>query len=155
MRLTSVASAIGACVVLVIACGGDDSNNSVPPDGGTSGSPDHAGQSCTAAAQCYRTLDAGTIHGQVQCLDRVQGGYCTHLCETDADCCAVPGECLTDYPQVCAPYENQPDMRCFLSCEDDLLDGLSGDDYCDRYAYPGFTCHSTGGGSANRKICGP
>jgi hypothetical protein len=114
------------------------------------------GMPCEVATDCYPDVeDLGDLRGEAECLDKVEGGYCTHLCEADDDCCAIEGECNSDYPQVCAPYENQPDKRCFLSCEDDLLGGLSGDDYCDRYAYPGFGCRSTGGGSENRKVCVP
>ena len=28
------------------------------------------------------------------------GGYCTHLCQQDADCCAAPGECVEQIAQV-------------------------------------------------------
>jgi hypothetical protein len=41
-------------------------------------------------------------------------------------------------------------MMCFLSCED------VGDDdngYCHEHASAAFNCRSTGGGSANRKVC--
>jgi hypothetical protein len=115
------------------------------------------GMPCEVATDCYPDVeDLGDLHGEAECLDKVEGGYCTHLCETDDDCCAIEGECLGDFPQVCGPYENQPDKRCFLSCEDEnLIDGLSADEYCDRYAYPGFGCRSTGGGTENRKVCVP
>ncbi len=117
---------------------------------------EYVGMPCEAPSDCYPDVaDLDDLRGEVECLDKIEGGYCTHLCTTDTDCCAIEGECLSDFPQVCAPFENQPDMRCFLSCEDDLLDGLDADEYCDRYAFPGFGCRSTGGGSANRKVCVP
>jgi hypothetical protein len=46
-------------------------------------------------------------------------------------------------------------MYCFLSCEDRLLGGLDPNVYCATYAYAGFNCRSTGGGSLNRKVCTP
>lgn len=117
---------------------------------------EYAGQPCEVPGDCYpEVADLATLQGEVECLDKIEGGYCTHLCVTDDDCCAVEGECIGDFPQVCGPFENQADKRCFLSCEDENLDGLSGDEYCDRYAYPGFGCRSTGGGSENRKVCVP
>ena len=118
--------------------------------------PEYVGLPCDAPSECYPDVaDHTQLQGEVECLDKIEGGYCTHLCETDADCCAIEGECKGDFPQVCGPFENQPEKRCFLSCEDDLLDGLDADEYCDRYAFPGFGCRSTGGGSENRKVCVP
>lgn len=121
------------------------------------GDVEYAGQPCESPDDCYpEVADLSELRGEVECLDKVSGGYCTHLCQTDADCCAVEGECNSDFPQVCGPFENQPDMRCFLSCEDEnLVDGLTGDEYCQTYAHPDFGCRSTGGGSANRKVCVP
>ena len=92
------------------------------------------------------------------CLDRVPGGYCTHICSVDTDCCAVPGECRTSYPQVCSPFESAPDKYCFLSCEDrDLADAgvVDADTFCATYAWVGFKCRSSGGGTQNRKVCTP
>jgi len=99
-------------------------------------------------------------------MDRVPGGYCTHECQTDADCCAVPGECLTDLPQVCAPFESTGKMYCFLSCEDAdirahetelFTDGapLDANVFCEKRVGPSFSCRSTGGGAKNRMICSP
>jgi hypothetical protein len=117
--------------------------------------PEHVGQPCDVVDDCYPDLkDRDALAGEIECLTKVPGGYCTHLCESDDDCCAVPGECVGDYPQVCAPFEDQPDKRCFLSCEGDLR-GYSPDDYCRTYAHPDFNCRSTGGGAQNRKVCVP
>lgn len=133
----------------LIAC----SNSNQP------GPVENAGTSCTTASQCYPTLDAGALKGAVDCLTKVSGGYCTHLCTSDADCCAVPGECRTGFAQVCAPFESTGQMRCFLSCEakDIAASGTGVDDstYCRNYASAAFGCRSTGGGSANRKVCLP
>jgi len=139
--------AVGFAVV-PFACGGDDA----PPGG------EQTGQSCTSAAQCFPdTHDAALHGGPAVCMDRVPGGYCTHICTTDADCCAVPGECRTGYPQVCAPFESTGMKYCFLSCES--VPGDAGvtdtDAFCHAYANKAFGCRSTGGGSENRKVCVP
>jgi hypothetical protein len=155
MRLSAIAIAFGVSLTLVIACGDDDS----PPP--SSATPEHAGQSCTAPAQCYAGVDGGSIRGEVQCLTRVPGGYCTHLCESDADCCAVPGECKSGLKQVCSPFESTGQKMCFLSCEAGDLrpapDGGTLDDnaFCVTYATTGFSCRSSGGGRQNRKVCVP
>lgn len=120
-----------------------------------SSSTDLAGQPCAAASDCYAGLDATQIKGAVQCLDKVPGGYCTHLCETDSDCCAVSGECPNGHAEVCAPFESTGMMMCFLSCEKADLGGLDEASYCGQYAGDAFGCRSTGGGSKNRKICAP
>lgn len=140
-----------AFVVALAACSNSSNNNAAPIE--------NAGTSCTAPAQCYPGLDAGALKGSVECLTKVTGGYCTHLCTSDADCCAVPGECKSGFKQVCAPFESTGQMRCFLSCEakDITASGAGVDDstYCHTYANAGFGCRSTGGGSANRKVCLP
>ena len=46
-------------------------------------------------------------------------------------------------------------MMCFLSCEDIDIGDLEADAYCDEYGGRGFICRSTGGGSANRRVCVP
>jgi hypothetical protein len=117
--------------------------------------PENAGQPCEAPADCYVDVDPAELSGAIECLDRVEGGYCTHLCEVDEDCCAVPGECLAGYPQVCAPFENSTEKRCFLSCEADVIGELEESEYCRENAFSDFSCRSTGGGSENRKICSP
>jgi hypothetical protein len=88
----------------------------------------------------------------------VQGGYCTHLCAADTDCCAVPDECQTGFPQVCSPFQSTGKNYCFLSCEDSDVQSAGLTDasqYCQTYASAAFTCRSTGGGANNRKVCAP
>ncbi len=119
---------------------------------------ENAGQPCAGPADCYENVNHDELAGEVVCVDKVEYGYCTHDCESDADCCAVPGECRTDVLQVCSPFENTSIKRCFLSCEDaDLAPGYEGDAdrYCSEYMFTGWTCASSGGGSENRKICKP
>ncbi len=120
------------------ACGDDDESS------------DRVGSACTAADQCYRDLDR-MVAGAAVCLDRVEGGYCSHQCRSDGDCCAVEGECPNGEEQVCGPFESTGQMLCFLSCEGQQ----DGDAYCASYAHEGFTCRSTGGGAKNRKVCIP
>ena len=102
--------------------------------------------------------DKTQIVGEVACLTKVTGGYCTHLCAQDGDCCAAPGECTTGHPEVCSPFENQPEKYCFLSCEQADVSAAGMTDstaYCQKYASSSFGCRSTGGGAQNRKICAP
>jgi hypothetical protein len=142
----SVSVALG----LLAACGDDDDN------GG--GGPTDTGQACNAASQCYPKVEDGALSGEALCLDRVEGGYCTHLCVEDNDCCAAPGECMYDYAQVCSPFESGDDKYCFLTCEDAdvaLTDAVDGEEYCQRFANVAFHCRSSGGGSENRKVCVP
>jgi hypothetical protein len=119
----------------------------------------NTGSACTAAAQCYPSVDAGIIQGTVTCLTKYPGGYCTHTCQTDANCCAVGGECRAGFKEVCSTFENQPTTYCFLSCEPaDIAAAPNGgttnpDDYCKKFAGAGLTCRSTGGGNP-RKFCG-
>ncbi len=120
------------------ACGEDDDRD------------DGVGSSCTSADQCYLDLDEKVV-GAAVCLDRVQGGYCSHQCQSDGDCCAVEGECPNGKEQVCGPFESAGQMLCFLGCESQK----DGDAYCASYAGEGFTCRSTGGGATNRKVCVP
>ena len=114
-----------------------------------------AGSACDVPSECYPDADHETLSGDIVCLADVPGGYCTHLCGTDADCCAADGECPTDHPQVCAPFQSTGMMMCFLSCEDSVLDGADGTAYCEDNAHTSFGCRSTGGGSQNRKVCVP
>lgn len=133
-------------------------------------SPEPTGQACKTASDCFPGIDAGALSGPVECLTKVQDGYCTHECTTDADCCKVAGECRTDLKQVCAPFENTGRKVCFLSCEPGdirlpgdggttLADGApafaDGNAFCQKEANPDFICRSTGGGSKNRKVCVP
>lgn len=149
LRALVVFAAVSA---LIAAC--SDNNSNAPP-------VENAGSSCTAAAQCYPNLDAGALKGAVQCLTKVTGGYCTHLCTTDSDCCAVPGECSHNFRQVCAPFESTGQMMCFLSCEaaditaEDPAYSSNDTGFCQAYANAAFGCRSTGGGAKNRKVCLP
>ncbi len=122
---------------LLVACGDDDDDSGV-------------GSSCSVPEQCYATLSE-EVQGDPVCLTRVEGGYCTHECGSDADCCAVTGECPNGKEQVCGPFESTGMQMCFLSCEGQE----DGDAYCNQWAHRGFICRSTGGGSKNRKVCVP
>jgi hypothetical protein len=136
-------------ILLGVGCGSDNKPASVA----------NTGQSCTTAAQCYPGVDAQTLHGGVAvCMPEFSNGYCTHHCATDADCCALPGECAANIVEVCGPFESTGEMYCFLSCEDAAVAAMNMTDsnaYCQRYANPDFLCRSTGGGSQNRKVCVP
>jgi hypothetical protein len=148
-----------AAGVVITSCGGSDNGAAPPPDTGRGS--ENTGQTCATVADCFPGIEAGALMGAVQCLDRVTGGYCTHLCQTDADCCAVPGECKSGFKQVCSPFENQGQKMCILSCEQADLhaspDGGVLDDtaYCQTYASSEFICRSSGGGAENRKVCVP
>jgi hypothetical protein len=132
---------------LLPACGNDDEPG-----------PTNTGQSCSAVDQCYAGVEEGELLGDAVCLDRVEGGYCTHHCTQDSDCCAAAGECVGDHAEVCGPFESTDDMYCFLSCEEADVDAAQvadADSYCQRYASAAFHCRSTGGGAKNRKVCMP
>ncbi len=125
---------------------------------GPGGGGEFASSPCEGPADCYPDVDHAQLRGDVVCIDKVEYGYCTHNCQTDADCCAVPGECRTNIQQVCSPFENMSQKRCFLSCEAaDLPGDYKGeaDRFCSDYMFAGWTCASSGGGSENRKICKP
>ena len=117
------------------------------------GLDDQTGESCVAPSDCYADVAPGEIQGDVQCLDRVDGGYCTHLCSDDNDCCAADGECDTNDVQVCGPFESTNMMMCFISCDDADISG-DPEEHCQGY-HPDFICRSTGGGNMNRKVCVP
>jgi hypothetical protein len=183
-RFALVSLLVSAAYVGVVACGDDEA---APVGDGTDGaadtsvtdtsidtsavdgrSPEYTGSACAVASECYGDLpDAAALKGAPVCIDKVSGGYCTHKCQADTDCCAIPGECRTGLKQVCAPFENTGDKYCFLSCEgadisaasdagaSDAGAGAGGDDYCHANATSEFGCRSTGGGSANRKVCLP
>jgi hypothetical protein len=146
---------------LVAAC--DDDDKDEDPNNRERESPEQTGKACEVVADCYPGVDHADLSGEVVCLDRVREGYCTHVCETDDDCCAADGECDTELRQVCSPFESTGMRMCFLSCEGTDLrtaDGVaSGDvdeqEFCQREASVDFICRSSGGGSANRKICVP
>ena len=139
-------AAVGVVVAMAVgwAChGGDDS-----------GRGDNTGMACDVVDDCYPDVDdLDALMGDPVCLDRVPEGYCTHTCTTDADCCAVAGECDTDLPEVCAPFESTGMMMCFLSCEAEQVGDGDPDRYCHDFASTGFGCRSTGGGTDNRKVC--
>ena len=120
----------------------------------SSGGTERAGQPCQVTADCYKGLKTPP-RGDVVCLTRVTGGYCTHLCTADTECCAVEGECRTDLPQVCAPFESTNQQLCFLSCGASVLGGKDGSSYCDQNAHQAFICRSTGGGAQNKQVCTP
>jgi hypothetical protein len=155
-----VAIVVLAPAISIVACGEDETRHD---DSSSTG--EHVGQSCAVPDDCYPDVDhpdAGTdagadagggIRGTVTCLTKVTGGYCTHTCVDDSDCCAVDGECKTGHPQVCSPFENQPQKYCFLSCEDNIVGTTDPNTYCHDFANIEFGCRSTGGGSQNRKIC--
>lgn len=155
MKTTRSTVGMALAAVIALACSKEDDTGN-GDDGG--GSPDQAGQACEVAEDCYPDVDHAELAGEVRCLERVRDGYCTHLCEGDEDCCAVEGECKTDLPQVCSPFESANEMMCFLSCEPSDVQAANADDeqaYCQEYASPDFMCRSSGGGSDNRKICVP
>jgi hypothetical protein len=150
-RVAALLTGLGLGVVG--ACSGGTTNvGSVGPQ---------TGQACSMAAQCYAGVDAATLHGQPTCLTQLQNGYCSHTCLSDSDCCAVAGECPLGFREVCASFESSGQMYCFLSCASSDIasasDGAATDPsaYCQHFASASFTCRSTGGGSANRKFCGP
>jgi hypothetical protein len=114
---------------------------------------DNVGAACEAPGECFPEVEVREeIQGEIVCLGDVPGGYCTHLCQTDDDCCAVEGECENGLPQVCAPFQSTGMMMCFLTCEH-VTDDAEG--YCEQEAHPSFGCRSTGGGSMNRRVCVP
>jgi len=147
------AAGVSAMLGVAVACSGG--GGSV---GGGSATP--AGQSCSSASQCYSGLDASALHGQVTCLTQLQGGYCTHTCQSAADCCAIPGECA-GYQEVCAPLQSAASTYCFVACSSSAIAAFPNagttdpNTFCQRWADASFTCRSTGGGSNNMKFCGP
>ena len=170
MNLTFRRSAVlVSSLALVVACGTSSSGgsgNTTPVD---SGIVTNTGSTCSSASQCYPGFDggvgeAGTIAGTVVCLTQLQDGYCSHTCNSDSDCCSVPGECTPGVKEICAPLESTAQTYCFLSCETADIPADGGTDdagvidanlYCARFANPTFTCRSTGGGANNKKFCGP
>jgi hypothetical protein len=163
--------------LLSTSCGKSDEG--ADPGGASSGSggsgviqPGETGSVCETASDCFPDVAAagasGALQGEAMCLERVRGGYCTHTCQEDTDCCAVSGECTGSHPQVCSPFESTDVKMCFLTCEEaDIAavgaggaGGASGNvdsdqAYCQRFAGSSFICRSSGGGKENRKICVP
>ncbi len=147
-------------VLLGVGCSSDDPGGSGTngTHGTDGGSPDLVGSVCEAPSDCYPGVDPASLAGEIECLDRVREGYCTHQCMADEDCCAVEGECISPLPQVCSPFESADAMMCFLSCEDeDVMAGGAEDPavFCQNEVGPDFICRSSGGGANNRKICVP
>jgi hypothetical protein len=157
--MTALLVGLGVC--LAAACGSDDEGD--PNDGSPPDRPEDTGAACEFVDDCYPDVEPGAIVGDVECLDRVRDGYCTHTCQDDTECCAVEGECDDRMKQVCSPFENSTVTRCFVSCESDDLYGPPEDpdaavdeqEFCQREASPDFICRSSGGGTDNRKICVP
>jgi hypothetical protein len=136
-------------ISLVVLTSSACSSTSAPP----------AGHSCATASDCYSGIDAGALSGQVMCLP-LQGGYCSHTCTMDSDCCKVAGECPGGIKEVCAPLESKPQTYCFVSCDAaDIVPTADGgtdpNAFCRSVAGAGFQCRSTGGGTNNKKFCGP
>lgn len=187
-RSVFVVLAVGSAYVAFVGCGDEETPSSQTTDAGQesstvdtykppvdaaldSRSPEYTGSACKAPADCYGDIDAAALHGGAAvCIEKVTNGYCTHECQTDDDCCAVPGECRTGLKQVCASFENTDKKYCFLSCEEadiasatdagasdaGVLDGgFDGNQYCVKNTSAEFGCRSTGGGSNNRKACLP
>lgn len=158
---TSTSTDSGGTESDATSSGGSQSTSS--GSGGTGGTlSEQTGSSCETADDCYPQIADGELAGEALCLDRIEGGYCTHECEQDTDCCSVEGECDDAFAQVCSPFENTGLMLCFLSCEEEDISGgaagasgLSADDFCRANAGDGFICRSTGGGADNRRVCVP
>jgi hypothetical protein len=138
---------VSVCLAAAAACGDDDAEDT--------------GAACAVPDDCYDDVideDRDMITGEIECLDRVEGGYCTHQCETDDDCCLVEGECddSSDARVICSPFENESGIkRCFLACEAEDIGDFEESDYCHEFAHEEFGCRSSGGGSENRKVCVP
>jgi hypothetical protein len=159
MTRTPILITFALSAFLYAGCGDDDDGANSGPQGAGARPADNVGSTCTSAAACYPGIDRVKLAGEVQCLDRVDDGYCTHTCETDEDCCAVDGECKTDFDQVCSPFESAGTKMCFLGCEGRDVErwNVDGDEneYCQRLVSPDFICRASGGGSENRKVCVP
>ena len=143
------------------SCGddGEEGDGGSGGGGNTPNRPDETGAACEVADDCYPDVADGELSGEAVCIDRVRDGYCTHTCEMDSDCCAAEGECDSGLHEVCSPFESMEGMHCFVSCEDEDVQGATDvtdeGDYCQKKASPDFVCRSSGGGSTNRKICVP
>lgn len=148
---------LGGALLAAGGCGDDGAASSGGPTGNEH-RPDETGAICEVAEDCYPGVADGDLLGDALCMDRVRGGYCTHTCEQDEDCCAAEGECKTDLPQVCSPFESTGMNMCFLSCEAETVaqtDAADDNEFCQRHVHPAFICRSSGGGASNRKICMP
>ncbi|MBI2893581.1 MAG: hypothetical protein HYY06_08505 [Deltaproteobacteria bacterium] len=139
-------SLLAALMVSLWGCGDDDDSS------GT-------GQTCEVAEDCYRSV-AGDVPGDPNCFTNVEGGYCSHTCTSDEECCSLEGECdfggRGSLEEVCAPFEAFAGTYCFLSCEDDVLQLLPEDQrdtYCEDISSD-LHCRATGGGDP-RRVCLP
>jgi hypothetical protein len=131
-------------LIPLAACGDDDQDT---------------GEACSVPDDCYEDVtdeNRDMIAGEIECLQNVEGGYCTHQCETDDDCCTVDGECDRDHRVICSPFENESGIkRCFLACEAEDIGDLEETEFCQEFADEDFGCRSSGGGVENRKVCVP
>jgi hypothetical protein len=77
---------------LALACGkSDDSDGGgTAPLGAGDRPPEQTGSICEENSDCFPGVAEGGLQGDPLCLTRVRDGYCTHTCEVDDDCCAVP-----------------------------------------------------------------
>jgi hypothetical protein len=157
MKKASILALVVSGFFLAAGCGDDDDDD----DGNDR--PELTGAMCEVPDDCFKTLEErrDELIGDIQCLDRVRDGYCTHTCTADADCCAVEGECKTYVNQICSPFESTDVTMCFISCEDEDLrsaDGTTGtvdpNEFCQREASSDFICRASGGGDPH-KICVP
>ncbi|MEN9580711.1 MAG: hypothetical protein RJA70_3720 [Pseudomonadota bacterium] len=165
MSLLSLSQSVFVSFVVAVCAGGSiavsacsDDEGSDEAAKGEGGSPEETGSVCTQDDQCFAAID--DLQGEPLCLEKVRGGYCTHTCEADTDCCAAEGECKTDLAQVCSPFESAETKQCFLSCEKEDITASgskAADDnaYCQEQASSDFICRSSGGGNKNRKVCVP
>lgn len=137
-----------SCSIATLAACGDDDDDDL----------EGTGQMCEVTEDCFAGLE--DVPGDPNCFTNVEGGYCSHTCASDAECCSVEGECdfgeRGQLSEVCAPFESFDDTWCFISCEDDILAALPEQDrdtYCEDVS-PDLHCRATGGGDP-RKVCLP
>jgi hypothetical protein len=150
-RHFSIAIGLGLSFLVAVSCGDDPP----PPQDDGGGLSGNTGEQCEVNDDCFVEILANDpLPGDTQCLDRVEGGYCTHQCQSDADCCTVEGVCPVDTAHVCGPFESTGLLLCFISCEATDVGNKDADDYCDDFN-AGFICRSTGGGGNNKKVCVP
>ena len=72
MRLRRAATVLVALIAGyagATACGHDEGDGN-----------GNAGAACDVPDDCYPDADPEEIQGDIMCLDRVPGGYCTHTC---------------------------------------------------------------------------
>lgn len=137
------------CVVVVAAIAAAGVGFACAP-----GPDPEIGRGCAVAEDCYPGVDRGALP-VIDCVEKFPGGFCTHNCETDEDCCAVAGECADGLVYVCSPYEDDKTRRCFLGCGAEEIGGGDGTAYCSQQISPEYVCSSSGGGPENREVCRP